>query len=275
MATIELVQLDARHRRPGHRQQCLRLHGTGRGSPPVASCICCSATSSRGWPSSEGWQRGPSGALAELGSQTGAPIMLWIAAVGLVALGCGASPKRSSAPSQARSPVRQTTNRRGSARSRWALAIVNFAIAISPARFAMGSGQSSSQQNSGLSAQLMQSGWAKALLVAVGIGVIAVGGYHITRGPRRSLRRAARLRRDRDQGHRHHRIRCQRRRPGGRRTARDPRDAAGRSRESKRLDAAVKTLGQAPFGKFLLIAAALGIAAFGLYSFIRSRYSRM
>ena len=48
----------------------------------------------------------------------------------------------------------------------------------------------------------------------------------------------------------------------------DPAKAAG-------FDAAVKTLGQAPFGKFLLIVAALGIAAFGAYSFVRSRYGRM
>jgi type IV secretory pathway VirB2 component (pilin) len=48
----------------------------------------------------------------------------------------------------------------------------------------------------------------------------------------------------------------------------DPSKAAG-------LDAAVKTLGQAPFGKFLLIIAAIGIAAFGAYSFVRSRYGRM
>jgi hypothetical protein len=48
----------------------------------------------------------------------------------------------------------------------------------------------------------------------------------------------------------------------------DPAKASG-------LDAAVKTLGEAPFGKFLLILAAVGIAAFGVYSFVRSRYGRM
>jgi hypothetical protein len=48
----------------------------------------------------------------------------------------------------------------------------------------------------------------------------------------------------------------------------DPSKAAG-------LDAAVKTLGHAPFGKVLLVVAALGIASFGAYSFVRSRYGRM
>ena len=33
-----------------------------------------------------------------------------------------------------------------------------------------------------MSAQLMQSGWGKALLIAVGLGVAAVGGYHVYKG---------------------------------------------------------------------------------------------
>ncbi len=62
------------------------------------------------------------------------------------------------------------------------LAIVNFAIAFSAARFAMGRGQQSSQQNAGLSAQMMQSGWGKAVLILVGLGLVAVGGYHVYKG---------------------------------------------------------------------------------------------
>ncbi len=48
----------------------------------------------------------------------------------------------------------------------------------------------------------------------------------------------------------------------------DPAKASG-------VDAAVKALGNAPFGKVLLIVAALGIACYGAYLFIRSRYARM
>jgi polyferredoxin len=48
----------------------------------------------------------------------------------------------------------------------------------------------------------------------------------------------------------------------------DPAKASG-------LDGAVKTLGTAPFGKVLLILAAAGFAAFGFYSFARSRYCRL
>ena len=41
------------------------------------------------------------------------------------------------------------------------------------------------------------------------------------------------------------------------------------------LDAAVKTLGQAPSGQALLLIASVGFAAYGLYSFAMARYSRM
>ncbi|SPY00984.1 protein of uncharacterised function (DUF1206) [Mycolicibacterium chubuense] len=216
-----------------------------------------------------------SGALATLAGQTGGKVVLWIAAVGLVALGLwriaeavmGAKPKERSG--QGDNPAWK----RGKS---LALAVVNFAIALSAARFAMGSGQSSSQQNSGMSAQLMQSGWGKVVLIAIGVGVIAVGGYHVYKGVSQKFLDELTV-------------------SGGRwitatgvagYTAKglvlggagllviiatlqaDPAKASG-------LDAAVKALGQAPFGKFLLILAALGIAAFGAYSFVRSKYNRM
>lgn len=217
-----------------------------------------------------------SGALATLAGQTGGKIVLWVAAVGLVALGLwriaeavmGAKPKERSG--------QRGDNPAWKRGKSLALAVVNFAIALSAARFAMGSGQSSSQQNSGMSAQLMQSGWGKVVLIAIGLGVIAVGGYHVYKGASQKFLDELTV-------------------SGGRwitatgvagyvakglvlggagllviiaTLQADPSKASG-------LDAAVKTLGQAPFGKFLLILAALGIAAFGAYSFVRSKYNRM
>ncbi len=218
-----------------------------------------------------------SGALSALAKQPGGAVMLWVAAVGLAALGLwrvgeaivGSKPGERSGQQQDDSPAWKRAKSLG-------LAIVNFAIALSAARFAMGSGQSSGQQNSGMSAQLMQSGWGKALLILVGVGVAAVGGYHVYKGAAKKFMKDLRV-------------------SGGSAVVAvgvtgyvakglvlagagllvivatlqaDPSKAAG-------LDAAVKTLGQAPFGKFLLIAAALGIAAFGAYSFVRSRNGRM
>lgn len=218
-----------------------------------------------------------SGALATLANQPGGAVMLWVAAVGLLALGLwrvaealtGSKPGERSGQQQDDSPAWKRAKALG-------LAVVNFAIAISAARYAMGSGQTSSQQNAGLSAQLMQSGWGKALLVIVGLGVAAVGGYHVYKGAAKKFLKDLRV-------------------YGGTGVTAvgvtgyvakgvvlagagllvivatlqaDPSKAAG-------LDAAVKTLGQAPFGKFLLVLAAFGIAAFGFYSFVRSRHGRM
>src|SRR6478672_1162265 len=218
-----------------------------------------------------------SGALATLAAQTGGTVILWVAAVGLVALGLwriaeaivGSKPGEGSGHRHDDTPVWKRAKSIG-------LAIVNFAIALSAARFAMGSGQQSTQQNAGLSAQMMQSGWGKALLIVVALGLVAVGGYHVYKGAAKKFLKDLRV-------------------SGGTGVTAvgitgyvakgvvlagagvlvivatlqaDPTKATG-------FDAAVKTLGHAPFGKVLLVVAALGIAAFGAYSFVRSRHGRM
>jgi Domain of Unknown Function (DUF1206) len=218
-----------------------------------------------------------SGALAALARQTGGALLLWVVAVGLVALGLwriaeaivGSKPGERSGGDQDDAPAWKRAKSLG-------LAIVNFAIALSAARFAMGSGQQSTQQNAGLSAQMMQSGWGKAVLILVAIGLVAVGGYHVYKGVSKKFLKDLRV-------------------SGGTGITAvgvtgyvakglvlagagvlvivailqaDPSKASG-------LDAAVKTLGHAPFGKVLLVVAALGIAAFGAYSFVRSRHGRM
>jgi Domain of Unknown Function (DUF1206) len=126
-----------------------------------------------------------SGALATLAKQPGGTLMLWTAAIGMAALTLwhvaeaivGKHPGERSRAQQDRE------DRPGWKRAKdIGVAILYFAIALSAARFAMGSGQSSGQQNSGMSAQLMQSGWGKTLLIAIGLGVAAVGGYHVYKG---------------------------------------------------------------------------------------------
>ena len=218
-----------------------------------------------------------SGALATLAQQTGGTVLLWVVAVGLLALGLwrvaeaiiGTKPGEGAGPHGDHTPAWQRAKALG-------LATVNFAIAFSAARFAMGSGQQSTQQNSGLSAQMMQSGWGKAILIAVALGLIGVGGYHVYKGVTKRFFKDLRI-------------------SGGTGVTAvgvagyaakglvlagagllvivatlqaDPAKASG-------IDAAVKTLGQAPFGRTLLILAAIGIAAFGAYSFVRARQGRM
>ena len=218
-----------------------------------------------------------SGALATLAGQTGGAVMLWTAAVGLFALALwrlaetvlGPHPGERPHGDQDDSPLWKRFKALG-------LAILYLALAFSAARFAMGSGKSSSQQNAGMSAQLMQSGWGKALLIVVGLAVLAVGGYHVYKGISERFLKDLRV-------------------SGGRGITAigvvgyvakglvlagagllvivatlnsDPSKSTG-------IDSAVKTLGEAPFGKALLVVAAAGLAAFAVYSFVRSRYGRM
>ncbi len=218
-----------------------------------------------------------SGALATLGSQTGGAIMLWIAAVGLAALGLWRLAEAALGGRQGKTSPRQHDDDGVTERLKaFALAVVYFGMAFSAARFAMGSGKSNSRDNAGMSAQLMQSGWGKAVLVVIGLVVIGVGGYHVYKGVAKKFEQDLKVS------------------PGRGITAlgmggyaakglvfvgagllvlvatlhSDPSQATG-------IDGAIKALGEAPFGKLLLILAALGIAAFGAYSFVRSRYARM
>jgi heme/copper-type cytochrome/quinol oxidase subunit 2 len=203
--------------------------------------------------------------------------VLWLAAIGLLALALWRLAETVIGPH----PAENGDEERGSTRVRkrgksLALAIVYVAIAYSAVRFATGAGKASSERNAEHSAQMVQSTAGKAALILIGLVIVAVGGYHVYKGATK------RFLEDLTAG-------------GGRwitpagvigyvakgivlagagilaivaaMTA-DPAKASG-------IDAAVKTLGAAPFGKLLLVLAAAGIAAFGLYSFVRSRYARM
>ena len=205
-----------------------------------------------------------SGALAALSAQTGGAVMLWVAAVVLAALGLWHVVE-----AVAETEVKDRAKA-------GAIGVVHFALAFSAAKFAMGSGQSSGQQNAGLSARMMQTGWGKGVLVLVALAVIGVGGYHVYKGVTKRFLKDLEV-------------------SGGSAVTplgitgyvakgavlvgaglmvifatmtSDPSKATG-------IDAAIKTLGAAPLGKFLLILAALGIAAYGVYGFVRSRYADM
>ncbi|HEX2284126.1 MAG TPA: DUF1206 domain-containing protein [Mycobacterium sp.] len=218
-----------------------------------------------------------SGALATLADQTGGGWMLWLAAACLVALALwhvaevliGPHPGERSKMHDADSHAWKRVKALG-------LAIMYFVIAFSAAKFAMGSGKSDSQEQADMTARLMQPGWGKSLLVLVGLVVIAVGGYHVYKGATKRFLKDLRV-------------------AGG--SAVTPAGVVGYvakgvvfavagllviaatlqsdPAKSAGLDGAAKALGAAPFGQALLILAAAGIAAYGVYSFVRSRYGRM
>jgi hypothetical protein len=212
----------------------------------------------------DGGNADQSGAFATLAAQPGGAAMLWVAAVVLAALGLWQLVETF--------VERDLKDKLKAA----AVGIVYLVLAFSAAKFAMGSGQSSSRQNAGLSAQMMQSGWGIAALIVVALVLAGVGGYHVYKGATKGFLDELTI-------------------SGGSAITwigvvgyvakglvligvgilvvvatmtSDPAKASG-------VDAAVKTLGSAPFGKILLIVAALGIAAYGVYGFIRSRYADM
>ena len=216
-----------------------------------------------------------SGALGTLASTTGGAIVLWIAVVAFVALGLWRLAETVIGPHATETTSQEEVSLVDRAKA-FGLAIVYFAFAYSAYQFARGSGKSSGEQNAGLSARLMESGGGKAVLVAVGLVIVAIGGYHVYKGASKSFLDDLRT-------------------SGGKAVTllgvvgyvakglaivgagilvivatlwSDPSKATG-------LDGAVKTLGEAPFGQIALVLAGAGIATYGLYSFVMARYARM
>jgi hypothetical protein len=217
-----------------------------------------------------------SGALATLAGQTGGAVMLWLASAGLVALALWRVAEVIVGPHPGERVGHDDDSHAWERLKAGLLALVYFAIAFSAAKFAMGSGKSDTQQQVGVTAQLMQSGWGKTVLILVGLAIVAGGGYHIYKGATKRFLEDLRVAGS-----------------GAVTTAgvvgyvakgavfavagvlvivatlqADPAKSTG-------LDGAVKTLGAAPFGQVLLVLAAAGLAAYAVYSFVHSRHARM
>ncbi|QEN14434.1 DUF1206 domain-containing protein [Mycolicibacterium sp. ELW1] len=219
-----------------------------------------------------------SGAMATLAAQPGGAVALWVTAAGLAALALWrvAEAILGSHPTEAGREHEGASDAFDRIKS-GALAVLYVGIALAAVRFARGGGQSSGEQNSGLTARLLQTGWGKGLLLIAAVVIICIGGYHVYKGVSTKFEEDLTV-------------------TGGGPlitplgiagyTAKgivlggagvllviatftaDPAKGAG-------LDAAVKSLGQAPFGKALLIVAAAGIAAYGAYCFVMARFARM
>jgi hypothetical protein len=219
-----------------------------------------------------------SGAMATLAEQPFGTALLWVLAIGLLAL----------AVWQLAELLRQVPGLRGSGKAKKkavtgsvksvSKTIVYIALAVTAIRYATGGGQSSSSQQQETVAGVF--GWpAGRFLVGVAaLVLIGVGVYHVrkgvtkhflkeidtaqaTAGQRRAIERLGQV------GY-----------PakgvalalvgallGWAAITFDPDKASG-------LDGAMRTLLDAPFGRVLLTLVALGIAAFGVFSFFRARY---
>jgi hypothetical protein len=216
-----------------------------------------------------------SGALAALAAKPGGPIALWIAAGLLLTLGLWRVVETIVGRSNDRTAEDSSPGMLDRAKT-FGTAIVYLAFAYSAFGYARGAGKSAGERNSTLSARLMQSTVGTLAQIACGVGILAIGGYHIYKGGSRNFV-------DDLMGHSGALVRrvglvgyiakgtviaiagvlvivaaC----------ASEPAKATG-------LDGALKALGAQPYGAALLIAAGVGMITYGLYSFAMARLAKM
>lgn len=216
-----------------------------------------------------------SGAIGQLAGNPGGTALLWFCFIGCVALALFQF-------SEVFFGVRHLTGKdKVAARLKFGgQAVVYAVIGVTFGRYALGGSSDSGSTVSSLSASLMANPAGAALLLAVGVGVLAVGGYFVHSGATRRFRRKLTGL------------------PSGgfgrgvvalgtvgylakgcalgvlgllilvTTVTNDPEESTG-------LDGALKALRDQPFGAWLLGAVALGLMAYGVFMVVRSRYQRM
>jgi hypothetical protein len=220
---------------------------------------------------SPGTKADQSGALAMLRERSWGVVVLWICVVGFAALALWQL--TDAILGQHGSDAKERTGARLKAAAK---AGVYAVLAYTSLRFALGSGQSSSKQTRDFTRQLMSHSGGRALVIAIGLVVLGVAAYHVYKGWTRGFRRDL-------VEH-----------PG---TTVEYLGVVGyiakgialaivgvlfclagfqkKASEASGLDGALKTLREQPFGPYLLTLVALGLAAYGLYSFWRAKLARL
>lgn len=206
-----------------------------------------------------------SGAFASIADAPGGVFVLWVSVVGFAAL----------AIVMIASAV--TRGVEGKERAKYALKGLLYAgLGYTALQFALGPGQSSKRQSVDFTASLMEAPGGRVLVGLLGLGIIGAGVYHVHKGWTRKFLR------DLEES------------PGlwATRSGRVGYIAKGvalilvgglfgiaalreQPKEATGLDGALRTLIDQPFGRVLLALVALGIAAYGLYSFARARHARL
>ena len=228
------------------------------------------------WGGSSGTSADTSGALRTLADQPFGKVLLWVVAVGLVALALW----------QTSQAIWGYRNQDRAKRIReqvtsGAKAAVYAGLAVSAALVALGSGSSSSQSQQQATTGVLAWPGGRVLVVAAGLVIIAVGIASIIKGVKKSFTEE---------------IDTSSVSP----TARKGVLGLGQAgyiakglalsvvgglltyatltldqQTAQGLDGALQTILAQPFGRFLLTAVALGFVAFGLFAILQSRYRRM
>ncbi len=227
------------------------------------------------WSASDSKSADTSGALKTLASQPFGKILLWLVAVGLVALALW----------QASEAIWGYRNSDGAERARKratsaASAVIYAALGFSAASIALGSGTSSSQSQKKATTGVLAWPGGRVIVVVAGLIIIGVGVAHVIKGVKKSFAEE---------------IDTSPMSPAARKSVAQLGQigyiAKGVAlglvggllsyatltldRQKQGLDGAMQTILAQPFGKFLLTAAALGFVAFGVFAILQSRYRRM
>jgi len=228
------------------------------------------------WGTSGGTSADTSRALGTLAQQPFGTVLLWVVAVGLLALAL-----RQTSEAVWGHPDRDRGKRVRKQITSGAKAVVYAALAVSAALVALGSGSSSSQSQEQATTGVLAWPGGRVLVVAAGLVVIGVGIAGIVKGIRRSFTEEI------DTSSMSPAVRSGILRLGQVRYVAkgvamgvvgglltyatvtfDRQTAQG-------LDGALQTILAQPFGRYLLTAVALGFAAFGLFAILQSRYRRI
>jgi hypothetical protein len=218
----------------------------------------------------------PSGALRTVSDQPLGKILLWLVAIGLVALALW----------QASEAVWGYRNREGTKRVRKqvtsaAMAVIYAALGAIAASVALGSGSSSSKSQQQTTTGVLAWPGGRVIVVVTGLIIIGVGAAGVVKGVRRSFSEE---------------IDTSSMSPAARegvaRLGQVGYIAKGLAlglvggllsyaaltfdrQEAPGLDGALQTILAQPLGRFLLTAVAVGFLAFGLFAMLQSRYRRM
>ena len=223
---------------------------------------------------SGGGEASNSGALSTIADAPGGQILLWVAVVALAALGLWRLSQLfvgEEAKDKAKGGV---------------LAVVFFSLAFTTATFARGSSTSDGDTATDVTAKVLEQPWGAVLVIIAGLVVLGVGVYNIWNGATKKFKE------DLEAGAGSGNVGS-----GNVGSAivgagmagyiargiafsilgiliviagwkSDPEQAAG-------LDAALRTLGEQPFGAVLLVIVGVGLALYGIYSIARARYVKM
>ena len=228
------------------------------------------------WGASSSKSADPSGALRTVADQPLGNILLWLVAVGLVALALW----------QGSEAIWGYRNREGAKRVRmratsWARAIIYAALGVGAASVALGSGSSSSQSQQQTTSGVLAWPAGQVIVVVIGLVIIGVGVAGVVKGVRSSFSEEI------DTSSMSPVVR-----QGVARLGQIGYIAKGVAlalvggllcyaavtfdqQEAPGLDGALQTILAQPFGRFLLSIVAIGFLAFGLFAMLQSRYRRM